>query len=392
MNNFTFHSPTEFVFGEDVENNTGELAKKYGADSVLVVYGGNSAKKSGLLDRVVKSLEDEDIKVTTIGGVVPNPRADKVYEGIELARDNDVDLVLGVGGGSTIDTAKAIALGTPFEGDFWDIFEGKVTEFPQPLPVGTVLTIAAAGSEGSNSAVIQKDGEKIGLNCEEYRPRFSMLNPALTQTLPPYQTAAGITDMMAHIMERYFTTTKDVQVTDEMAEALLRSIVTEAPKVIENPDDYQARANLMWAGMLAHNDIVGVGREQDWTSHHLEHELSALYDVAHGAGLAVIFPAWMEYMMDEDVERFAKFAHNVFGVPLDTDNLENTAKAGIRALRDFFHSIGMPLGFEDLGAKKEDIGILVEELAKKYPTQQSLRELDSEDAEKIYEIAADYVY
>ena len=355
MNNFTFYSPTYFVFGKEEENNVGGYVKRFHGTKVLIHYGGGSVVRSGLLDRVKASLEKEGLSYVELGGVKPNPRSGLVYEGIELCRKEKVDFVLAVGGGSTIDSAKAIAAGTVYDGDFWDFYMGKpVTE---ALPVGTILTIAAAGSEGSPDSVITKeDGMlKRGASGEALRPAFSILNPALTQTLPPYQTAAGITDIMAHLFERYFTNTKDVEVTDRVIEGLLMTMIHEAPKVIANPDDYQARANIMWAGMMAHNNCCGVGRDQDWSSHNIEHELSAMYDCAHGAGLAVVFPAWMTYTMNHDVMRFAQLASRVWGCSMDFAHPEVTAKAGIDALKNFLKSIGMPLTIAEVGGKVEDI-------------------------------------
>ena len=358
MNNFTFYSPTYFVFGKDEETNAGKYVKRFGGTKVLIHYGGGSVVRSGLLDRVQKSLADEGIEYVVLGGVKPNPRSGLVYEGIELCRKEKVDFVLAVGGGSTIDSSKAIAAGTVYEGDFWDFYSGKLVE--KALPVGTILTIAAAGSEGSPDSVITKeDGMfKRGATGEGLRPTFSILNPALTQTLPPYQTACGITDIMAHLFERYFTNTQDVEVTDRVIEGLLMTMIHEGPKVIANPDDYQARANIMWAGMIAHNNCCGVGREQDWSSHNLEHELSALYDCAHGAGLAVVFPAWMEYTMNHDVMRFAQVASRVWGCSMDFQHPEVTAKAGIDAFRAFLKSIGMPQTLAEVGGKEEDIPYL----------------------------------
>lgn len=358
MNNFTFYSPTYFVFGKEEENNAGAYVKRFGGTKVLIHYGGGSVVRSGLLDRVKASLQKEGLSFVELGGVKPNPRSGLVYEGIELCRKEKVDFVLAVGGGSTIDSAKAIAAGVVYEGDFWDFYMGKpVTE---ALPVGTILTIAAAGSEGSpDSVVTREEGMlKRGASGEALRPAFSILNPALTQTLPAYQTACGITDIMAHLLERYFTNTKDVEVTDRVIEGLLMTMIHEAPKVMEDPDDYQARANIMWAGMMAHNNCCGVGRDQDWASHNLEHELSALYDCAHGAGLAVVFPAWMEYTMNHDVMRFAQIANRVWGCAMDFQHPEITAKAGISAFRTFLKSIGMPQTMAELGGKEEDIPYL----------------------------------
>ena len=355
MNNFTFYSPTYFVFGKEEENNTGKYVKRFGGKKVLIHFGGGSVVRSGLLDRVKASLSAEGIEYVELGGVRPNPRSGLVYEGIELCRKEKVDFVLAVGGGSAIDSAKAIAAGAVYEGDFWDFYCGKPVD--HALPLGTVLTIAAAGSEGSPDSVITKEEGmfKRGASGEAFRPAFSILNPALTQTLPAFQTAAGITDIMAHLFERYFTNTKDVEVTDRVIEGLLMTMIHEAPKVIANPDDYQARANIMWAGMMAHNNCCGVGRDQDWSSHNIEHELSAIYDCAHGAGLATVFPAWMEHTMNHDVMRFAQLANRVWGCAMDFQHPEITAKAGIQALKTFLHSIGMPLTFAELGAKEEDI-------------------------------------
>lgn len=355
MNNFTFYSPTYFAFGKGQEENTGKYVKRFEGSKVLIHYGGGSVVRSGLLDRVKKSLEAEGITYVELGGVMPNPRSGLVYKGIEICKKEGIDFILAVGGGSTIDSAKAIAAGACYDGDFWDYYMGKSVEVA--LPIGTVLTIAAAGSEGSPDSVITKEEGmlKRGASGEGLRPRFSILNPELTQTLPAFQTAAGVTDIMAHLFERYFTTTKEVEVTDRVIEALLLTMIHEAPRVIENPNNYEARANIMWAGMMAHNNCCGVGRAQDWASHAIEHELSAVYDCAHGAGLAVVFPAWMEYNMHHDVMRFAKLAVRVWGCQMDYDHPEVTAKAGIAALRNFLKSIGMPGNFAELGASENDI-------------------------------------
>ncbi|NCC82836.1 MAG: iron-containing alcohol dehydrogenase [Clostridia bacterium] len=355
MQNFTFYSPTYFAFGKGQENNAGQYVKRFGGSKVLLHFGGGSVVRSGLLDRVKQSLTNEGIAYVELGGVQPNPRSGLVYEGIELCRKEGVDFVLAVGGGSTIDSSKAIAAGTVYDGDFWDFYQGKLVE--KALPVGTILTIAAAGSEGSPDTVItHEDGMfKRGATGEALRPAFSILNPELTQTLPAFQTACGITDIMAHLFERYFTTTKEVEVTDRMIEGLLLTMIHEAPRVIADPDHYEARANIMWAGMMAHNNSCGVGRAQDWASHDMEHELSATYDVAHGAGLAVVFPAWMQYVYKNDIMRFAQLATRVWGVQMDFADPEKTALAGIHALRRFLTSIGMPGNFAELGAKAEDI-------------------------------------
>ena len=363
MDNFNFYSPTEFVFGKDRENECGELVKKYGGTKVLIHYGGGSAVRSGLIDRVKASLDAAGIPHVELGGVKPNPHDSLVYKGIEIVRENGIDFILAVGGGSTIDSSKAIAMGVPYKGDFWDFYEGKAS-VAAALPIGVVQTIAAAGSEGSGDSVVTKeDGMlKRGASSEHIRPKFAVQNPALLCTLPAYQTACGITDIMAHVFERYFTNTLEVEITDRLCEAVLLTMVKEGPRAIADPANYQVRANIMWAGTVAHNGVVGCGRSQDWNSHAIEHELSALYDCAHGAGLAVIMPSWMEYVVDHNVMRFAQMATRVFGCEMNFENPKATALEGIKAFRRFLHSIGMPINFAELGAKEEDIPKMVEKL------------------------------
>ena len=389
MDNFMFYSPTCFVFGKDAENQAGALVKRFGGSRVLIHYGGGSAVRSGLIDRVQTSLKAEGLPCFLLGGVKPNPRSGLVYEGINLCRKEKIDFILAVGGGSSIDSAKAIAAGTVYDGDFWDFYSGKRIE--EALPVGTVLTIAAAGSEGSPDSVItREDGMfKRGASGDAIRPKFSILNPALTQTLPAFQTAAGITDIMAHLYERYLTNTKEVEVTDRLIEALLLTMIHEGPRVIANPDNYEARANIMWAGMMAHNNSCGVGRSQDWNSHNIEHELSALYDCAHGAGLAVTLPAVFAYVMKHDVMRFAQVAVRVWGCQMDFANPEATALEGIRKLQQFLISIGMPRNFAELGAKEEDIPVLVKSLCWGDGRQGSISgfvTLTEEDCANIYRL------
>ena len=367
MDNFVFYSPTMFAFGDGEEAKTGELVKRFGGSKVLLVYGGGSVKRNGAYDAVTASLTGAGIPFVELSGIQANPRSGKVYEGIDIVRKEGVDFLLALGGGSVIDTAKAIGVGALYDGDFWDFFAGKV-KIEKTLPVGTVLTISAAGSEGSDSMVItlEEGNLKWGApKTDVIRPKFSVLNPRYTCSLPAYQTASGATDMMAHIIERYFSNTPDVGLTDRLCEALLKTIIEAAPKAIADPNDYSARADLMWAGMLAHNNSCGVGRVQDWASHQIEHELSAFYDCAHGAGLAVVMPAWMEFVMDHDVMRFARFAVNVFGCEMDYAHPENTAKAGIARLRDFFRSIGMPITLAEVGAKVEDTAAMVAHRAEK---------------------------
>ncbi len=389
MENFSFYSPTFFEFGKEAENKTGELVKRFGGSKVLLHYGGGSVVRSGLLDRVKDSLNKEGISFVELGGVKPNPRSGLVYDGINLCKKENIDFILAVGGGSTIDSSKAIAAGTVYDGDFWDFYSGKyITE---ALPIGTILTIAAAGSEGSPDSVITRESDmmKRGATGDAIRPKFSVLNPALTQTLPAFQSAAGITDIMAHLYERYLTNSTEVEVTDRMIEALLLTMKHEGPRVIENPDNYEARANIMWAGMMAHNNSCGVGRTQDWTSHDVEHELSALYDVAHGAGLAVTMPAVFKYVMKHNIMRFAQVAVRVWGCSMDFEHPEVTALEGINAFQRFLISIGMPRNFVELGAKEEDIPTLAQNLC--YGNGRNGRiggfvSLDKADCEKIYKM------
>lgn len=387
MDNFTFYAPTYFDFGKEKEKNVGKLVRRFGGSRVLLHYGGGSIIKSGLYDTVLSCLKEEEIEVVTLGGVKPNPRSGLVYEGIELCRKENIDFILAVGGGSTIDSAKAIAAGTLYDGDFWDFHEGKAIE--KALPIGTVLTIAAAGSEGSPNCVITKEEGmlKRGARGDVLRPKFSILNPELTMTLPPYQTAAGITDIMIHIMERYFTTTENVEVTDRLCEGLLKSMITEGKKVIKNPQDYDARANIMWCGMLAHNNVCGVGRNQDWASHGLEHELSALYDVAHGAGLAVMAPAWLRYVLEKKPERLVNFAVRVWNIDLDMNHLQETAVKGIEAFEAFLKEIGMPSDFAEVGGREEDIPYMAENIVKSKGSLGGYVKLNKEDIIAIYKSA-----
>lgn len=387
MNNFQYCSPTNYIFGRGVEDQAGEQLAKLNLKHALIVYGQGSVIRSGLLDRVKASLDKAGIKYSLIGGVQPNPLDDKVYEGIDIARSQGCDCVLPVGGGSAIDTAKAIAAGALYDGDFWDFYCGKAI-VTKALPIGVVLTIPAAGSEGSgNSVITKRDGMvKISIRTDmALRPLFALMNPELTFTLPPYQTASGIADMMAHIMERYFTTTPEVEVTDRLCEGILKAIIATAPRVIAVPDDYDARANIMWAGTLAHNGICGVGRTEDWSSHAIEHEISALYGVTHGAGLAVVFPAWMTYMTQHRPAKIAQFARRVFGVISHDDT--TAALEGITALKSFYGTIGLPVTFTQLGVTNPDIDALVSRLHQhKGATIGAYKPLTAEDTAAIYRL------
>lgn len=389
MNNFVFYSPTEFVFGRETEKQTGQLAARYGAQRVLVVYGGGSVVRSGLLQRVEDTLREAGLAYVELGGVQPNPIDTKVYEGIELARREGVDFLLAVGGGSVIDTAKAIAAGVPYDGDFWDFYAGTA-KVEKALPVGVVLTIPAAGSEGSGNTVITKvEGlRKLGLRTVyELRPRFAVMNPELTFTLPPFQTACGICDMMIHILERYFTNTEEVEIGDRLCEGTLLAIIREAYKVKQHPDDYQARANIMWCGTIAHNGTCGVGSEEDWASHFLEHEISALYGVTHGAGLAVMVPAWMTFMASHHPEKVAQLAERVFGVPVSEDK-EEMALAAVARLKHFFRYMGLPVNFRELGIEQPDIDELVRKLHEnKGDRLGNYMKLTMDQCREIYELA-----
>ena len=389
MNNFVFYSPTEFVFGKATEMQVGALARKHGARKVMIVYGGGSVVRSGLLDRVKQSLREAGIEYCLMGGVQPNPVDTKVYEGIEFCRREQADMLLPVGGGSVIDTAKAIAAGVLYEGDFWDFYIGKA-KVTKALKVAVVLTIPAAGSEGSGNTVITKlDGlQKLSLRVPEVlRPVFSIMNPELTYTLPPFQTACGVADMMAHIMERYFTNTQEVEIGDRLCEGTLMAIINEAPKVMRNPEAYGARANLMWAGMIAHNGTCGVGCEEDWASHFLEHEISAIYGVTHGAGLSVIFPAWMTWMVEHNVGKIAQYAVRVWGVP-ESEDKKAVALEGIGKLKAFFNSLGLPVTFKELGVENPDIDRLADSLHRnKGELVGNYVKLTKQDSKEIYRLA-----
>lgn len=389
MNDFTYHKPTEFIFGKQAHLQAGKMLRKYNSKKVLLHYGMGSIIKNGLLQKVEDSIKKENIDYVKLGGAIPNPIDTLVYEGIDICKTQGIDFILAIGGGSAIDSAKAISIGAVYDGDFWDFFDYKSIA-KSALPVATILTIPAAGSEVSASSVITKTGKyplKRGLTADPMKPVFSLLNPELNYTLPPFQTACGVADMMSHTFERYFTNTNGVTITDELSEGLMRTIIKYAKVAINEPTNYEARANLTWAGMIAHDGSLGVGREEDWGTHMLEHELSALYDVAHGAGLATMFPAWMRYVYRQDLNRFYNWAVKVWGVS-ESNNKEEVALKGIQSLQDFWESIGLPVNFEKLGAKKEDIPHIVNILKLNTGgTFSSFMKLNMEDAEKIYNLA-----
>lgn len=364
MNDFLYYTPTKVVFGKNSEQQLGALIKEFGGTKVLVHYGSGSAKKSGLLDRIEKNLDEAGIPYTELGGVVPNPRLSLVREGIELCQKEGVDFLLAVGGGSVIDSCKAIAYGVYGGGDVWDFYDFK--RVPQgALPIGAVLTIAAAGSEMSDSSVITNDElpnwEKRGCNNNHCRVKFAITNPELTMTLPPYQTACGCADILMHTMERYFNQAENMELTDGIAEALMRTVLKNAKILVEKPDDYNARAEVMWAGSLSHNGLTGCGTDGgDWATHKLEHEIGAMFDVAHGAGLTAIWGSWARYVCDARMDRFVQFATNVMGVEPQADDAK-TAELGIKAMEDFYRVIGMPTSLTELGINPTDAQI--EEMA-----------------------------
>ncbi len=392
MKDFNFYAPTRVVFGRNAEKQIGQLVKANGGHKVLIHYGGGSAERSGLLGVVRQQLQDAGISFVELGGVVPNPLLSLVYQGIELCRREQVDFLLAVGGGSVIDSAKAIGYGVPYDGDVWDFWAGK--DVPaQCLPIGTVLTIPAAGSEMSSSCVITKDDGLIkrGINSDLCRCRFAVMNPERTYTLPPYQTAAGATDIMMHTMERYFTTVDDMTLTDAISEALLRTVKDAALVVMEHPEDYRHRAQIMWAGSLAHNDLTECGTEKDFATHRLEHELSALFGVTHGAGLAALWPSWARYVMKKHVSRFVQFAVNVMGVENDFSHPEETAEKGIRAMEDWYRKIGMPTNIRELIGREvtdEEISVMVDKCSRGGTiTLGAIEVLDSAAMRRIYEMA-----
>ena len=392
MKDFNFYAPTRIVFGRNAEEQLPQLIQQYGGTKVLVHYGGGSARRSGLLDKVEKMLGDAGIAYVELGGVVPNPLLSKVEEGIALCRREQVDFILAVGGGSVIDSAKAIGYGVGYDGDVWDFWEG-ISVPKSCLPIGVMLTIPAAGSEMSSSAVITKDEGlvKRGINSDLCRCRFAIMNPERTFTLPPYQTAAGATDIMMHTMERYFSKHEDMTLTDAISEALLRTVKDAAYVVMQQPDDYRYRAQIMWASSLAHNDLTECGTEKDFATHRMEHELSALFGVTHGAGLAAMWPSWARYVMDRHVSRFVQFAVNVMGVTNDFSNPKATAVKGIEAIERFYHDIGMPTSIPELigrPATDEEIATMVRKCSRDGKLKLGAMEvLDSHDMEQIYRMA-----
>ena len=386
MLNFKYSQPTNIIFGTDTHKQVGAYTVKY-AKNVLIVYGSDRIKINGLLSEVEESLKKEAIEYTLLGGVRPNPKLSLVYEGIKVCRQKNIGLVLAVGGGSSIDTAKAIAVGAKYEGDIWDLFMKKDT-FDEALPVASILTIAAAGSEASTGSVITNDEThtKRSYNSKCIIPVFSILNPELTLSVPKYQTACGSADIMMHDIERYFTNVKDVGITDRLCEAVLLCMIENAPKAMEHPDDYQVRANIMWAGTIAHNNLLSTGRIGDWSSHKMGHEISAKFDTAHGATLAIICPAWMKYVYKQDIERFKKFAVRVMGVSSEGLTDEDIALKGIDELKKFFSSLGLPTSLGEIGADESYIDEMVERCVL-FGGIGNFVSLDRNDVKEIYKLA-----
>lgn len=391
MFNFEYFTPTKVVFGKGTEAKVGELVAEQNCKKVLIHYGKGSVIRSGLLDKVKKSLDEYKVDYIELGGAVPNPRLSLVYEGIELCKKEGVDFILGVGGGSAIDSAKAIGYGVVNEGDVWD-FYCKKRKAKACLPIGVVLTLSATGSEMSNSSVItrEEDWNKRGYNSDLGRPKFAIMNPELTMTLPDYQTACGCTDIMMHTMERYFTNGGNMEITDSIAEALLRTVLTNARILVKEPDNYDARAEVMWAGSLAHNGLTGCGNDGgDFASHALEHEMGGMFDVAHGAGLAAVWGSWARYVYKDCLPRFKRYALNVMGVKEEGTD-EEIARKGIEAMEDFYREIHMPTSIRELGIDPTDDQL--KEMAHRCSTacgnkKGSAKVLREEDMLAIYRMA-----
>ena len=387
MDNFVFHNPAKILFGKGVEKQAAQEVRAFGGTRVLLVYGGGSIKRSGLYDTLTESLRAEGLPFWELGGVQPNPRLGLVKEGIRLCREQGIDFLLAAGGGSVIDTAKGIAVGVPDKGDLWEFYERK--RMPEKaLPVGVVLTIPAAGSESSDSSVLTKEEgqRKLGFSSPLMTPRFAIMNPAFTCTLPAYQTACGASDILAHLMERYFTRVEHVDFTDRLIEASLRAILDYAPLALAHPEDYDIRAEIMWAGTIAHNNLLNTGRVGDWGSHRIEHELSALYDIAHGAGLAIIFPAWMKYVWREDPARFVQFASRVFGVEIAYGNPERAVETAIARLEQFYRSLGLPTRLSEAGIPDDRLREMAHKCTLPGP-QGNFKKLYEEDVYNIYCLA-----
>lgn len=387
MLNFEYYTPTKLVFGRGTQDGVGELVRSFGGSRVLLHYGGGSAKKSGAYDQVKNALSAAGLEVIELGGVKPNPRVSLVREGIRLCRERKVDFILALGGGSVIDSAKGIAAGVYYDGDVWDFYM-KRAQVGEAIPIGVVLTIPAAGSETSAGSVVTNEDGHYKRDCMGVNliPRFAVLNPEYCFTLPDYQVGAGVSDILAHVMERYFTNTAHVDLTDRLCESTMRTVMLHAGRVLEDKRDYDAWAEIMWAGTIAHCNLLGTGREQDWASHNIEHELSAQYDIAHGAGLAIIFPAWMKYVNACNRGRFVQFAVRVMGVDLSFTDPEAIVNEGIRRLEAFSRSIGMPVRLSEAGIGEEHFAQMAEKACLFGPLG-NFKKLNQDDIVRIYELA-----
>jgi len=386
MKNFKFQAPTKIIFGKGAEDSVGKEAKKFGK-TVLLHYGTGSIKQYGLYDKVISSLKEEGMEIVELGGVLPNPRLGPVKEGIALCREKKVDLILAVGGGSVIDSAKAIGIGVPYAGDVWDFFTGK-SKVKETLPLGVVLTIPAAGSEVSADSVItnEEGWYKKAMGFEVMRPKFSILNPELTFTLSKKQTTIGVSDIITHVLERYFTREKNVELTDRLSEATLKTVINNVRISIQKPQDYSSRAEIMWSGSVAHNSLLETGRAADWASHLIEHELSAIYDIAHGEGLAIIFPAWMKYVYKLNIERFAQFASRVWNVNVYFNDLEKVALEGIKNFEDFLKEIGLPARLEQIDIHADRLEEMASKCTEGGPIGEFMK-LEYQDVLNIYKLA-----
>ena len=391
MTNFDYTHPTRVVFGKGTIPQAGSLIKEYGGSKVLLHYGGGSIKKNGIYDTVVKSLKQAGLDVTELGGVQPNPRLSLVREGIKICREKKIDFILAVGGGSSIDSSKAIGVGVPYDGDVWDFFMEKA-EPKKSLPVASVLTIPAAGSETSWSCVVTNEGEALKrfLDFQVIYPVFTIMDPETMYTLPAYQVGCGITDMFLHVFERYFCAEKNVDLTDRLCEAIMKTILNNAQRLMKDPKDYAACAEIMWCGSLAHNNLIGQGRGGDFGCHMIEHELSGFNDVAHGAGLAVIAPNWMKFAYKHDLPRFVQFAVRVFNIEENFHNPEETALRGIKALREFFSSVGMPVTLKDIGIEEKDFAAIAKKTKKHDAAKGTtgfFRPMNAADVEEVLKLA-----
>jgi len=388
MNNFQFYNPARIIFGKDTEKDVASYVKKYGK-KVLLHYGGGSIKQSGLYDVIIQNLHDNQVDFVELGGVVPNPVLSKVEEGIDVCRKENVDFILAVGGGSVIDTAKAFAIGVKSNLNVWDYYYDNSNVIVDALNIGCVLTIAAAGSESSPASVITDESSQLKryVNSEHIIPKFAILNPELTSTLPPYQTACGASDILAHLFERYFSPTEHVDLTDRLLEAAISTILKFAPIAYNEPNNYEARAEIMWCGTVAHNNILSTGRQTDWASHNIEHEISGIYDLAHGAGLSIIFPAWMKYVYKEQINKFVQLARRVFNIKDDSLNKELVVNTLIIKIENWYKSINLPIRLSEIDIDDQNFELMSKKALDGRESLGALKKLNSSDVFKIYELA-----